>query len=134
MDKKAFGRLLLRKREDAAKSVEEYAGQLDLSPITLRRWEDGLYAPRNNDQYKKIASVYGLSKVELLSYTGVSISDTVEGADKDTDLLPLLKLIAETKLQTLDQDGLNHLIRAFCKSDGTDFDPKTIEVLIRFRD
>jgi transcriptional regulator with XRE-family HTH domain len=132
MDKKAFGSFLRQKREANGKSVEEYAGQLDLSPITLRRWEDGLYAPRNNDQYKKVASVYGLSKAEVLKYTGVSLANNVEGADKETDLLPLIKQIAKTKLQNLNQDGLNHLIRAFCKSKGVDFDSQTIEILIRF--
>lgn len=134
MDKQLFGNFLREKRTTSGNSIEKYADQLGVSTLTLRRWESGQYAPRNNEQYKKVASVYGISKTELLSYTGVCISDTVEGADKETDLLPLIKHIAQAKLKSLKQDDLNHLIRAFCKVDGTNFDSQIIEVLIRFKD
>ncbi len=135
MDKKAFG-IFLRKRRQAVvgKTLEECALELKLSPVTLRRWEQGLYAPRVA-HYRSIGEVYGLTHSEILTYTGVDLGDTVAVTEsEDRDLLPLIKKIATANVPRIDQRSLNGLIRAFCKCGGVDFDANTIEVLVRFQD
>ncbi len=65
-DNETFGQRLARLRKKAGITQEKLAEMLDVSYMTVRRWEWGKNAPRL-DEAKKIAAALNVSEEELLN-------------------------------------------------------------------
>ncbi len=65
MDKESFSRNLQTIRSKKNISVETFCNQLNIQPIILETWEDGLVMPKS-DMIVKIAKVLGVKPNELV--------------------------------------------------------------------
>ena len=89
-DKETFGQRLARLRKKTGISQEKLAEMLDVSYMTVRRWEWGKNAPRL-DEAKKIAAALSVSEDELLN-----------GAPEQGGWVLQIKIATEIKEEIID--------------------------------
>ena len=128
MDKQKLAEFLVKKRGELGKSVEEVAGLLNVNTLTIQRWESGENTPRKN-QLRKALAVYNISREELLQYTGLDI-----GADRKENVLPLVKMVAEARLEKLSMDELVYLVGKYNKFAAKGITASDIVFLLKFKD
>jgi transcriptional regulator with XRE-family HTH domain len=64
-----LGQLLIDKRKELGLSITNLARRLDISPETLRNWENNSHAPKEK-YYSDLVELLGLDDEESMFYFG----------------------------------------------------------------
>lgn len=139
VDMEMFARLLQKRADEKGLSKSEVAYKCGVNQLTVVRWFNGGFLPRNFTMMKRLIEILEITTEDLVE-CGFKLSypqygegcgeDKKEDESKQVNMVPLIKAIEQAKLENLSDKVLKELIRIYKEGDSQELTPEAIRWLV----